>query len=85
MIALKELLLSQLYAINSIVGLALATLNSLQKLADAINSDANFSNNIMNAINLKSCFTDVSILCDSRFMKKDTLWHRTCSNNQSLF
>ena len=53
-IDLKELFLSNLDAINNIVGLPVATLDSLQKLAEAINSDANFFNNIMAAINLKS-------------------------------
>ena len=53
-IDLKELFLSNLDAINNIVGLPVATLYSLQKLAEAINSDANFFNNIMAAINLKS-------------------------------
>jgi hypothetical protein len=38
-IYLKELFLSKLDAINSIVGLPVETLNSLQKLAEAINSD----------------------------------------------
>ena len=53
-IDLKELFLSNLDAINNIVGLPVATLDSLQKLAEAINSDANFFNNIMAATNLKS-------------------------------
>ena len=42
-IYLKELGLSKLYAINNIVGLPIETLNSLQQLAKAINSDATFS------------------------------------------
>ena len=42
-IDLKELGLSKLYAINNIVGLPIETLNSLQQLAKAINSDATFS------------------------------------------
>ena len=41
-IDLKELVLSKLNAIHSIVGLPVATLDSLQKLAESINSDANF-------------------------------------------
>ena len=41
-IDLKELFLSNLDAINNIVGLPVATLDSLQKLAEAIKSDANF-------------------------------------------
>ena len=53
-IDLKELFLSNLDAINNIVGLPVATLDSLQKLAEAINSDANFFNNIMAAITFKS-------------------------------
>ena len=42
-IDLKELLLSKLDAINNIVSLPIEALNSLQQLAEAINSDANFS------------------------------------------
>ena len=53
-IDLNALFLSNLDAIHTIVGLPIDTLNSLQKLAEAINSDANFLNTIMNAINLKS-------------------------------
>ena len=53
-IDLKELFLSKLDAINNIVGLPVETLNSLQKLAEAINSDANFFNTIMAKINEKS-------------------------------
>ena len=50
-IDLKELFLSKLDAIENIVGLLVETLNSLQKLAEAINSDSNFLNNTMKAIN----------------------------------
>ena len=50
-IDLKELCLSKLYAINNIVGLPIETLNSLQTIAEAINSDANLFDTIMNAIN----------------------------------
>ena len=50
-IDLKELCLSNLDAINNIVGLPVAALDSLQKLAEAINSDANLFNHIMSAIN----------------------------------
>ena len=41
LIGLKELCLAKLDAINTIVGLPVATLDSLQKLAESINSDAN--------------------------------------------
>ena len=41
-IFLKELFLSKLDAITSIVGLPVATLDSLQKLAEAINSALTF-------------------------------------------
>ena len=41
-IDLKELFLSKLDAIENIVGLPGETLNSLQKLAEARNSDSNF-------------------------------------------
>ena len=53
-IDLKELSLSKLAAINNIVGLPIETLNSLQKLAEAINSDADVFDTIMNAITLTS-------------------------------
>ena len=53
----KELCLSNLDAINNIVGLPVAALDSLQKLAEAINSDANLFNHIMSAINKKSDLT----------------------------
>ena len=56
-IDLKELL-SNLDAINNIVGLPVATLSSLQKLAEAINSDADFFNT-----------TYVTMLCDSIIIK----------------
>jgi hypothetical protein len=42
-IDLKELFLSKLDAINNIVGLPVETLNSLQKLGEAINNDGDFS------------------------------------------
>ena len=63
-IGLKALLLSNLDDISTIVGLPVATLDSLQQLAEAINSDANFLNNIMAATTLKSDLTYVNILCD---------------------
>ena len=50
-IDLKELFLTKIDAISGIVGLPVETLNSLQKLAEAINSDANFFNTIMGKIN----------------------------------
>jgi ribonuclease PH len=53
-IDLKELFLSKLDAINSIVGLPVETLNSLQKLGEAINNDEDFFNSMMRQINLKS-------------------------------
>jgi hypothetical protein len=52
-IALKELFLSKLDAINSIVGLPIETLNSLQKLAESINSDSDLYNTMVKEINLK--------------------------------
>ena len=42
-IDLNELFLSNLDAINNIVGLPIETFNSLQQAAEAINSDAGFS------------------------------------------
>ena len=62
---LKELFLSKIDAITGIVGLPVETLNSLQKLAEAINSDSNFFNNIMKAINLKSDLTYVNTQLDN--------------------
>jgi ribonuclease PH len=53
-IDLKELFLSKLDAVNNIVGLPIETLNSLQKLAESINSDNEFYNTMMRQINLKS-------------------------------
>ena len=47
------------------VGAPIETLNSLQTLAEAINSDANLVDTTMIAINLKSDLTYVNILCDS--------------------
>jgi hypothetical protein len=50
-IYLKELFLSKLDAINHIVGLPVETLNSLQKLGEAINNDGDFFNSMMRQIN----------------------------------
>ena len=75
-IDLKELFLSKLDAINNIVGLPVETLNSLQKLAEAINSDSNFFNNIMAAIDLKSDLTYVNTQLDTilrKFLNYDTI------------
>jgi hypothetical protein len=41
-IDVKELFLSKLDAIDNIVGLAPDTLNTLQQLGEAINTDSNF-------------------------------------------
>ena len=46
--------LSKLDALTGIVGLPASTLNSVQKVAESINSDANVLNNMLSAINLKS-------------------------------
>ena len=56
-------------AVNNIVGLPTSTLNSLQRLAESINSDA-FFDTIMNAINLKSDLKYVSTVCDSTIRKR---------------
>ena len=61
--------LSKLYDINSIVGLPIETLNSLQQLAEAINSDANFFDTIMNAINSKSDIIYVNTQLDTILRK----------------
>ena len=76
MIGLKALLLSNLDDISTIVGLPVATLDSLQQLAEAMNSDANFLNNIMAATTLNSDATYVNILCDyiiKTFFNYDTI------------
>jgi hypothetical protein len=52
-IDLKELFLSKLDAINNIVGLPVETLNSLQKLGEAINNDGDVFNSMTRQINLK--------------------------------
>ena len=79
-INLKELFLSKLDAIKNVVGLPVATLDSLQKLAEAINSDANLFNNIMAAINLKSDLTDVNTQSDiilKNILNYDTIYVST--------
>jgi hypothetical protein len=63
-IVLKELFLSKLDAINEIVGLPVETLNSLQKLAESINSDSDFYNTMTRQITLKSDITYVNIQVD---------------------
>jgi hypothetical protein len=74
-IDLKELCLSKLDAINNIVGLPVETLNSLQKLGEAINNDGDFFNSIMRQINLKSDITYVDnqiSLIITKFLDYDT-------------
>jgi hypothetical protein len=74
-IDLKELFLSKLDAINTIVGLPIETLNSLQKLAEAINSDNNFYENMMSRIDLKSDLIYVDNQLDiiiTKFLDYDT-------------
>ena len=66
---LKDLFLSKLEAISGIVGLPPETLNSLQKLAEAINSDSNFFNNNMKAMNLKSDLAYVNTQLDNIIKK----------------
>ena len=76
LIGLKELCLAKVDAINTIVVLPVATLDSLQKLAEAINSDANFLNASMAAINLKSDLTYVNTQLDNmikNFLNSDTI------------
>ena len=83
-IDLKELFLFQVYAIADIVGVPVATLDSLQKLAEAINSDAIFLNNIMAAVGLKSYFTYVNILYGytmRNFFNYDTIDTATIKSN----
>ena len=46
--------------VNNIVGLPVETLNSLQKLAEAIKSDASVVDTITKAINLSSSVTCVN-------------------------
>ena len=73
-IDLKELLLSTLDAVNNIVGLPVETLNTLQQLAEAINSDAVFDT-IMKAFNLKPIITYVNtqfVHTITQFLNYDT-------------
>ena len=62
---MKELCLKKLDAINNIVGLPVATSDSLHKLAEAKISDANLFNNIMKAISLNSDLTYVNTQLDN--------------------
>jgi hypothetical protein len=69
------LFLSKLDAIHNIVGLPIETLNSLQKLAEAINSDSDFYNNMMSRIDLKSDLIYVDNQLDiiiTKFLDYDT-------------
>ena len=68
-IYLKEVCLSNLYAVNNIVGLPIDTLNSLQQLAEPTNSDATFVDTRMNAIKLNSDLAYVNILCEYSITK----------------
>ena len=75
-IDLKELVLSNLAASHNIVGLPVDTLHSLHKLAEAINSDANFFDTIMHAINLRPDLKYDNTLFDSiirNVLNHDTL------------
>jgi hypothetical protein len=74
-IYLSELFLSKLDAINHIVGVPVETLNSLQKLAEAINHYCGFFGTIMRAINLKADTSFVVSHVDtliSKFLNYDT-------------
>jgi hypothetical protein len=68
-IDLKALCLSKLDAINEIVGLPVETLNSLQKLAESINSDNDFYNTMTRQINLTSDISYVNNQVDLRITK----------------
>ena len=72
----KELLFSKVDALTDTVGLPEEPLNSLQQLAEAINSDANFFTNSMAAITLKSDLTYVNEQLDNilkKFLNYDTV------------
>ena len=80
----KNYLLSTLYAINNVVGLPNETLNSMHQVAEAIHSDANFVDIIMDATSWKSCIIYVNTQVDtiiSNFLNYDTLY---VSNIKSL-
>ena len=67
--------ISNLDAVETIVGLPIETLNSLQKLSDSINSDSNCFYFILHAINLKSDITYVNTQFDNiitKSLKHDT-------------
>ena len=83
-IELKELFLSKLGAITDIVGLPVEVLNSLQQLAEAINSDSDCFNNILSAINLKSDLAYVNTELDSivkQILNYDTIDTTTINLN----
>ena len=61
--------ISNLDAVETIAGLPLETLNSLQKLSDSINSDSNCFYFILHAINLKSDITYVNTQFDNIITK----------------
>ena len=72
----KDLFSSNLDAVSNIVGLPVETLNSLQTIAEAINSDPNFFRNIMTKLNFKSDLTYVNTQLDDiikKFLKYDTI------------
>jgi hypothetical protein len=57
-IDVKELFLSKLGAIENIVGLPPDTLNTLQKLGEAINNDSNFYENLIKDLSFKANTAD---------------------------
>jgi ribonuclease PH len=74
-IDLKELFLSKVDAKNSIVGLPVETLNSLQQLGEAINNDGDVFNSMTKQINLKSDISYVTNQIDiiiTKFLNYDT-------------
>ena len=79
-IDLIELFSSKFDAITSIVGLPVATLNSLQQLAEAIHSCANCFTNIMAANKLKSDLTYVNTQLDNIIRNLFKLCYYTCIN-----
>ena len=84
LINLKELSLTKVDAINNIVGLPVATLDSVRKLAEAINSDANLFNNMLKALHLNSDLTYVDTQLDNiikQFLTYDTIETSTIKLN----
>jgi ribonuclease PH len=74
-IDLKELFLSKVDAKNSIVGLPVETLNSLQQLGEAINNDGDVFNSMTKQINLKSDISYVTnqiYIIITKFLNYDT-------------